>query len=853
MRRPPTLVLLLFAAAGILFYCSLSASFSADTTPAPQLMNEHHELTPPLNIKDDTAALNRPEEDRERHDMQASSLPAQDAAHWLPPEAPTKPGASQKLISGCGPMPGPTASQTQRAHIPHAPCQAADPIMCTIAARAPDRSILLLVSMPGVAPKASDLEAQIRAARDAVQPGQLLLVAMDAAAATLAQSMNVGWYRPRTSGRGGIRAALAAQWRTASLLVRAGCTVVVSSAHVRWVASPFPHLSRDADVEAAQVGESMSRGAVVGVHDPPMGWSAYGQTMTVPLLNPSVVALQPTGPAAELASQMAHRVVDNTRSRARYDSLSMLLTRLVHQPAHDGDSRAGTSMRALRGSCFVGAKPSMFSSAVAYREGGGGGGDDIDLLIDGHPAGVSTGGSMGTGSNDILKSAEFAEARSTVMAHGCAARPRDEGAATPRPLNDLLGPHDVFPHPAACAEDENMVALCALLREAAIGREVLAAVSNRNIFAMLGTFLVGVARANITNAVVVALDDPTAEFAKSKGAHTYVRKLVARGGSTDNHATSGLKFAVLYEFIRAGCSVLLSDVDVLWVQNPFTLPSLYRDSDVEGMTDGWDDLTAYGYHYRPKSLRLSARNSGMFYVRATNETLRMMARLRTRMQREAVWDQTAYNEEMWWAAMPGEALHGVSARVMNYMCNLNSKVFFRYMREDAALFAKHRPVSLHVNYHPEKLPRMEDAFALYYGLGPDLGNGVGKPTKRAPHGGVHAWHWGVGLKAGKWCREAPRVRGAPNSALGARLVAAGGKASWAGIKGLQFDKSGALSTPWGAGTWGALKREGAPPDEDLLFADFIGQQHAVSLHPEGWPKLLSSRCADFENVTVTVL
>ena len=100
--------------------------------------------------------------------------------------------------------------------------------MCTIAARAPDRSILLLVSMPGVAPKASDLEAQIRAARDAVQPGQLLLVAMDAAAATLAQSMNVGWYRPRTSGRGGIRAALAAQWRTASLLVRAGCTVVVS-------------------------------------------------------------------------------------------------------------------------------------------------------------------------------------------------------------------------------------------------------------------------------------------------------------------------------------------------------------------------------------------------------------------------------------------------------------------------------------------------------------------------------------------------------------------------------------------------------------------------------------------------
>mmetsp|Transcript_9525 Transcript_9525/g.30142 ORF Transcript_9525/g.30142 Transcript_9525/m.30142 type:complete len:385 (-) Transcript_9525:126-1280(-) len=47
---------------------------------------------------------------------------------------------------------------------------------------------------------------------------------------------------------------------------------------------------------------------------------------------------------------------------------------------------------------------------------------------------------------------------------------------------------------------------------------------------MLGTFLVGCARANISNAVVVALDDATAQFARGKGAHTYVRKLVARGG-----------------------------------------------------------------------------------------------------------------------------------------------------------------------------------------------------------------------------------------------------------------------------------------------------------------------------------
>ena len=35
-----------------------------------------------------------------------------------------------------------------------------------------------------------------------------------------------------------------------------------------------------------------------------------------------------------------------------------------------------------------------------------------------------------------------------------------------------------------------------------------------------------------------------------------------------------------------------SDVDIVTLQNPFD--HLYRDSDVEGMTDGFDDQTAYG-------------------------------------------------------------------------------------------------------------------------------------------------------------------------------------------------------------------------------------------------------------------
>ena len=88
----------------------------------------------------------------------------------------------------------------------------------------------------------------------------------------------------------------------------------------------------------------------------------------------------------------------------------------------------------------------------------------------------------------------------------------------------------------------------------------------------------------------------------------------------------------------------------------------------------------------------------------------MMTRLKRRMETEGVWDQTAYNEEMWYAALPGRDAHGVSARVLNYLCHMNSKSLFRFMVNDEQLLAQHRPVSIHVNYHPEKLPRMQDIF-----------------------------------------------------------------------------------------------------------------------------------------------
>ena len=87
-----------------------------------------------------------------------------------------------------------------------------------------------------------------------------------------------------------------------------------------------------------------------------------------------------------------------------------------------------------------------------------------------------------------------------------------------------------------------------------------------------------------------------------------------------NHKVSAQKFGIVQGFIHLGCSVLLTDTDVVYMADPFT--SLYRDSDIESMSDGWDNKTlhgdiepivdhAMGYAYNvPATMRMAALNSG---------------------------------------------------------------------------------------------------------------------------------------------------------------------------------------------------------------------------------------------------
>ena len=201
--------------------------------------------------------------------------------------------------------------------------------------------------------------ARIAMAREAAGRSHLLVVAADDRAARLAERLGVAWWRPPLE----TAAPLASlQWGAAAALLRAAVAVVLGDASVVWRASPFAHLSRDADVEAAQRtgGRAQPRGSVVGVSDPPMGWSAYGQTMAVPEIDPAVAALQPTHEAAAVAAAMAAAL----RSPLDAAAVAEAFTRIVLQPSHDETQRAGASLRLLPSQCYLRSAPAVVKAGA---------------------------------------------------------------------------------------------------------------------------------------------------------------------------------------------------------------------------------------------------------------------------------------------------------------------------------------------------------------------------------------------------------------------------------------------------------------------------------------------------------
>lgn len=160
--------------------------------------------------------------------------------------------------------------------------------------------------------------------------------------------------------------------------------------------------------------------------------------------------------------------------------------------------------------------------------------------------------------------------------------------------------HSSWLTPLPPAERAELSDLEAYLLRVAPTREVLVALSNHGPLreGMLDTFLKGVVEiSKIKNYVIIALDRETEAALLAKGRNAFYMPVPVPESQRDtgaNHAISALKFGVLKKFLALGWSVLLSDVDVAVLSDPFSGGWLHRDSDVEGMSDGFDAATAYG-------------------------------------------------------------------------------------------------------------------------------------------------------------------------------------------------------------------------------------------------------------------
>ncbi|KAJ4791506.1 Glycosyltransferase [Rhynchospora pubera] len=279
-------------------------------------------------------------------------------------------------------------------------------------------------------------------------------------------------------------------------------------------------------------------------------------------------------------------------------------------------------------------------------------------------------------------------------------------------------------NPVVMSDESVNPRLGKFLQQVAINNELIVALANSNMQRMLELWFTSIKQVGIKNYLVVALDDNIERLCKEKDVPVYrwdpdEGKDSAAGGS---HQVSALKFRILREFLQLGYSVLLSDVDIVYIQNPFD--HIYRDSDVESMSDGHSNETAYGYNdvfdepamgwsRYAHTMRIWVYNSGFFYIRPTVPAIELLDRVADRLSKEAnAWDQEVFNEELFFPSHPGyEGLHA-SKRTMDIYLFMNSKVLFKTVRNDPSL-KKLKPVIVHMNYHTNKYERAKAVVEFY--------------------------------------------------------------------------------------------------------------------------------------------
>lgn len=255
--------------------------------------------------------------------------------------------------------------------------------------------------------------------------------------------------------------------------------------------------------------------------------------------------------------------------------------------------------------------------------------------------------------------------------------------------------------------------------------EVLIGVCTYNLVkeGTLTMFLDTLLQSGVTNYLIVALDKEVRDHLEAKGMNVYYHKVANL--EVFNHAVSSKKFRIIQMFLELGWNVFLADIDIVILRNPFDF--LYRDHDVEAMTDGFDDGTAFGMSYGLDDKAMGwARyaqgtqhlnlNSGCFYLLANDRTLKLVKGTAQVLENEkGHWDQAILNNQLFFLSHGAAINPGCTVRVMEREKFMNSKVLFKEFRyrPHAEMLGENKPVMIHMNYHPNKVERMKGAIDFF--------------------------------------------------------------------------------------------------------------------------------------------
>ena len=239
-------------------------------------------------------------------------------------------------------------------------------------------------------------------------------------------------------------------------------------------------------------------------------------------------------------------------------------------------------------------------------------------------------------------------------------------------------------------------------------------------------------RLGVRNLILAVLDDETEAYMAKHwpDVHTFRSDLKipdAQEGTHPANKVSTLKYDLLRQFMATGTGVLITDLDLVYVSNPFD--HLHRDADIEGQTDGFTRQWAHGQFggINDKTMgwgggglyaQVFTINVGCMYVRPTARSAMLMGRVAHRMATEQGWDQQVFNEECMFPAHGEQTTGLVSIRILDYLKFANSKTFFRSERgrfiPGDKTAKSDTPVMIHMNYHPDKHKRMLCLIARYH-------------------------------------------------------------------------------------------------------------------------------------------